>query len=81
MAKRYCEVVEPGYYFIDNEYEKRCYYLTGERKGNKWIELQVSSPKWMSLAWTSIEADMLRNSTYYKNNPLNMGMDREENKY
>lgn len=31
----------PGYYLIDNHITQRCYYITGTKKGNKWIETEV----------------------------------------
>ena len=70
--KRFCESVKLGYYFVDNEYSKRVYYLTGTLKGNKWIDLKVPNPKWMSLMWTCINEEMLENSTYYENNPISI---------
>jgi hypothetical protein len=71
MSKKFCQSVKPGYYFVDNQYEKRGFYLTGTLKGNKWIELlDEDNPEWVSLIWTCIDKEMLENATYYDTNPI-----------
>lgn len=55
-----------GYYLT----EDRCYYLTGTKKGNKWIYLDIPDPEWCSLVWTCLPKQTeINKSTYYKENP------------
>jgi hypothetical protein len=69
--QKYCETLKPGYYLYDNPSidMKRCVYATGTLKGNKWIELNVPNPKWMSLMWFSLEKSEIDRSTYHETNP------------
>ena len=72
MSKiKYCETLKPGYYLLDDTFTetKRCVYATGTTSGNKWIELNVPNPKWMSLMWNCISQDEINQSVYYKENP------------
>jgi hypothetical protein len=58
----------------------RCYYLTGEKKGNKWIEIAglndnklvfLPSPEWVSLMWTCLpDEEELSKCTYSESNPM-----------
>lgn len=75
------ETLKPGFYYpIDiNLNMLRCYYLSGSKKGNKWIDLAyfeegetvfLNSPEWMSLIWTCIPtSEELNEMEYSKTNP------------
>lgn len=49
----HADTVIPGYYYNTN----RCYYLTGSKKGNKWIDLTYREPEWWGFAWMCIPSD------------------------
>jgi hypothetical protein len=72
--QKYCETLKTGYYLYDNPLidMKRCTYLTGELKGNKWIELNLPNPKWMTLMWFSVDKYQIDRSTYHETNPTNI---------
>ena len=61
-----------GFYLIETD---RCYYLTGTKKGNRWINLDDPDPEWMSLIWTCLpkEKEILK-STYHKTNPTQFNL-------
>ena len=67
----HAETLTPGFYFLANENVVRCYYLTGTKKGNKWIEMDgIDNPEWWSLIWTCIPtAEELTECKYFKQNP------------
>ena len=75
---KYVETLKPGFYFkpevkIRNYVEPaRCFYITGNLKGNKWVDFDNPNPKWMSLSWTSIDKDMMIDTTYHISNPTNL---------
>lgn len=64
---KFAETIKAGYYL----YEDNCMYLTGTLKGNKWIDLNVHEPRWMSLLWSCITKDDVDLSTYHIDNPTN----------
>lgn len=70
MGKKYCESLAPGFYLLNATNCKRCFYITGTLKGNKWIDLEVPNPAWMSLMWTCINKDTLSDCTFYENDPV-----------
>lgn len=58
----------------------RCYYLTGEKAGNKWIDFTVPNPVWMSLIWTCIpNEDELKDCTYSTTAPKKKTIGYEQN--
>ena len=63
---RNLSVIKKSYYSIKmGKHIDRCYYLTGEKAGNKWIDFTVPNPVWMSLIWTCIpNEDELKDCTY-----------------
>lgn len=73
----HAETLKPGYYcHLDIKLDMtRCYYLSGTKKGNKWIYFGdsdgwVKDPKWVALMWTCIpNAEELNDLEYYKQNP------------
>jgi hypothetical protein len=75
---KFVETLRPGFYFkpeikIRNYVEPaRCFYITGSLKGNKWVDFDNHSPKWMPLSWTSIDKDMMIDTTYHVSNPTNL---------
>jgi hypothetical protein len=71
MGEKYCETLKKGYYLLDKPSWglKRCVYATGTTKGNKWIELNVPNPTWMTLMWNCISKDEINISDYHAENP------------
>ncbi len=69
--QKYCETLKSGYYLLDDKATglKRCVYASGTTKGNKWIEINVPNPVWMSLMWNCISKDEIDCSIYYEDNP------------
>jgi hypothetical protein len=71
--------MKKGFYYKKSEIDERCYYLTGEKSGNKWIYIggendgqfmTVSDPTWMSLNWTCIPTEKeLEGYTLSNTNP------------
>ena len=67
------EKVTKGYYFLKNIHSIRVYYLSGEKKGNKWIDLVCHAPEWTSLLWTCIPKESeLNRCEYSETNPINV---------
>jgi len=65
-----------GFYYINTKDDIRCYYLTGEKKGNKWIYIGceegivLDGPEWCSLLWTCLpKEEDLKNATFHETNP------------
>ena len=72
MSKiKFCETLKRGYYLIDDDLNgiKRCIYASSTTKGNKWIELNVPNPQWMTLMWNCISKDEIERSVYSEDNP------------
>ena len=83
---KYAETLKPGFYFKpeikiqitkndkirDYVEPARCIFITGALKGNKWVDFENTNPKWMALAWTSINKDFMTDTTYHINNPTNL---------
>jgi hypothetical protein len=73
---KFVETVKSGFYFLpemkfgDYIEPARCYYITGNLKGNKWIQFGVHNPKWVALMWTCIDVDMFINTIYHETNPI-----------
>ena len=79
----HAETLKPGFYYhLDiNLNMTRCFYLSGSKKGNKWIYFGdsddqqyefrgVKDPEWVALMWTCIpKAEELNELEYYKQNP------------
>ena len=73
--------MKKGFYLYSTETDKRCYYLTGEKKGNKWIYLggmgedgfvYIENPQWMGLNWMCLlKEDELKDCVYFEYNPTN----------
>jgi len=73
--------MKKGFYYINSKFSRRCYYLTGEKKGNKWIDIagwddnhliDLPAPIWMALLWTCLPTeDELKDSEYSEENPTN----------
>lgn len=71
--------MKKGFYYHKGDYDERCYYLTGEKKGNKWIHLGtidgrdffvIPNPEWWTLNWMCIPtAEELKDFTYSETNP------------
>lgn len=58
--------MKPGYYLCSD----RCFYLTGTKKGNRWIYLDIPYPEWCSLNWMCLPKNYdLTDSKYSKTNP------------
>jgi hypothetical protein len=78
LQNRFVETLTPGFYFkpeikIGNYVEPaRCYFITGSLKGNKWVDFDNHNPAWMSLSWTSINKEMMIDTTYHASNPTNL---------
>jgi hypothetical protein len=73
--------MKKGFYYLNTAVSTRCYYLTGEKKGNKWIELAgmnevkvpVPNPEWWALNWMNLpNQDELKKTTYSETNPTNI---------
>jgi hypothetical protein len=71
--KKYCETLKPGFYYINGE-ESRCFYVTGTTKGNKWIDLYVPNPQWMTLMWNCIDSYEINLSTFHQQNPTDFSL-------
>ena len=59
--------MKKGYYYNEN----RCYFLTGSKKGNKWIDLEDLDPEWVSLLWTCLPKEEELSEFNYKYSSLN----------
>ena len=69
MSKKYCETLKPGFYLFNGLHCKRCVYATGTTRGNKWIDLDVPNPAWMTLMWNCVAKDEICLCTYHETNP------------
>ena len=75
---KFVESLTAGFYFKpetkirDYVEPARCVYITGTLKGNKWVDFDNPNPKWMPLSWTSIDKDILIDTTYHATNPTNI---------
>lgn len=71
--------MKKGFYLIDNHITVRCYYLTGEKKGNKWISIAeiddqelryFPDAEWWSLNWMCLpKEEELVDAQYFETNP------------
>lgn len=66
--------MKKGYYFWNTFDWVRCYYLTGEKAGNKWIAIKehenIPNPEWWPLNWMCIpKEEELKNYEYHTENP------------
>ena len=80
----HAETLKPGFYYsLDIHLNMtRCFYLTGSKKGNKWIYLAddedgevqyLPNPEWWSLIWTCIpNAEDLNELEYSETNPTSI---------
>ena len=63
-----------GFYYI-NTIIQRCYYLTGDKAGNKWIDIgydgeSIIDPEWVALNWMCLpDDDDLIDATQHETNP------------
>ena len=79
MGKRHIEDVKRGFYYLNNEYSERCYFLSGDKKGNKWIDIAgingiekvpMPDPQWTTLIWTCIpKENELSECSFHEENP------------
>lgn len=68
-----------GFYYSKDEIDERCYYLTGEKSGNKWIAIggingdefvTLPNPEWTSLNWMCLPTEEeLKDFKYSQTNP------------
>lgn len=66
-----------GFYIVSNDFTIRCYYISGEKKGNKWIEIagyddgtlhRYGDAEWMALLWTCLPSEEeLKDAIYLEN--------------
>ncbi len=76
--------MKAGYYYHKTNSDERCFFLTGEKKGNKWIYIggtggeipdqfyYLKDACWMSLIWTCLPSEEeLKEYTYSETNPTN----------
>ena len=80
----YAETITPGYYFVNTPNSIRCYYLSGSKKGNKWIDIAgidgdelsyVKNPEWWPLMWNHIpNKEELNKLEYFYYNPTNVNL-------
>lgn len=71
--------MKKGFYYLKSKYTIRCYYLTGEKKGNKWIEIEgynddklckIPDAEWMGLMWNFIpKEEEIKRCLYTETNP------------
>ncbi len=71
--------MKKGFYYFKTENVERCYYLTGEKKGNRWISLggingnefvNDPDPQWMNLNWMCVpKKDDIKRCIYSEINP------------
>lgn len=66
--------MKEGFYYINTTNWVRCYYLTGEKKGNKWISIfefePIPNPEWWALNWMNLpNKEELTGYEYFKDNP------------
>lgn len=73
--------MKKGFYYFKTSTSIRCYYLTGEKKGNKWIDIAddcnqtgkmtpISDSQWMSLIWTCLpNKNIIDQCTFHETNP------------
>ena len=57
MKNYRADTLKKGFFYLKSEWGNRCYYLSGGKKGNKWIELLEPKPQWCTLTWTCIPDD------------------------
>lgn len=71
-------MIKKGYYVKETQYSEICYYITGNKKGNKFIQLKNvqrgmvlpnSDAIWLDLSWTCINAKELEGCTFHETNP------------
>ena len=72
--------MKKGFYHLKNEDFERCYYLTGEKKGNKWIDIKSLGESlvethdfgWWALNWMCLpDEEEHKKLVYSKENPTN----------
>ena len=75
--------IKKGFYYHKTADDERCFYLTGEKAGNKWIMIggddgdgnfvTLPDAQWMSLYWTCIPKlkELEENYTFSETNPTN----------
>ena len=72
--------MKKGFYYMKTRNSIRCYYLTGEKSGNKWIDIAgvdgnelvyLHDPQWMALNWMCLpqEVELKKWSDYSEENP------------
>lgn len=71
--------MKKGFYYINSEWFERCYYISGTKSGNKWIDIRtvneglsvkIPGAQWVSLNWMCIPPiPELKKMTYHKDNP------------
>jgi len=65
--------MKAGYYLKFTKDWIRCYYLSGEKAGNKWISIReyedVPNPEWWALNWMCLpnEEELLEYDYFLKN--------------
>ena len=71
--------LKPGFYYLKCEVTERCYYVSGEKKGNKWCPIKefsdgelftVSYAGWNGILWNCLPDDKeLAECEYSETNP------------
>jgi hypothetical protein len=71
--------LKPGFYYLKSKVTERCYYISGEKKGNRWCPIKeingnelitVIYAGWNSLLWNCLPKDEeLSMCEYSETNP------------
>ena len=67
--------MKEGFYYLKTDIMTRCYYISGIKKGNKWIEISwegetLPNPEWWSLNWMNLpDKEEQTILTYHETNP------------
>lgn len=71
-------MIKKGYYIKKSKYNETCYYISGNKQGNKFIELKSlnrgmclpnNDAKWLDLSWTCVNVRELEGCTFHESNP------------
>ena len=71
--------MKKGFYYINSEWFERCYYISGTKSGNKWIDIrsvneglsvEIPGAQWVALNWMCLPpVPELKKMTYHYSNP------------
>lgn len=71
-------MIKKGYYIKKTQFSEVCFYISGVKKGNKFIQLKSvqrgmflpnNDASWLDLSWTCVNARELESCDFYEINP------------